>query len=197
MRVLALALCGLLISANLAAAAPADRAALLERLRQALPKLSEIMPVDRMAALETRKDLLAQNPGKEAVVEKIAGEMGACVAKLIEGRDFIGEAVSRADKAGMTEAELLTVIAYYEDPDLKALFRQLGPALESGKDPDIDPATMERLQTAGRDPAVVKFSKLISGSSEDIFEDEAMMDGIMVCAADLAEAVEAAGLAFD
>lgn len=198
MRRVALAVCGLLLSATMAVAAPsAERAALLERLRQALPVLAEIISIEDMAASTLRDELLEQNPGKEKVVAPIAKAYGACVAKLMGDTDYVAEAVAKADAAGMTDAELRTLIAYYEDPELKALFKLLGPAMNAGKDLDVSPATRARLEAASNDPAVVRFTALINEEPAEVLQDDAMMKGLMACAGELAENVDKAGLSLE
>lgn len=194
MRVLAFAVCGVLMTANLAFAGQADRAVLLDRLRQALPKFSEMVPLADMFSGDKRKGLIAQNPGKDAVVAPIADSYGACVAKVLEGRDPNAEAVAAADRAGMTEAELLKVIAFYEDPAVKEFFGAIGPALKSGKEPDFDPQKFQRVQEAMQDPAVGQFSQMIRQSSQTMLKDAATVEKLRACAADLDSAVAAAGL---
>ena len=194
MRSLAVAVCGLLLTANLAFAAPADRAALLNRLSLALPKFTEMVPLAEMFSGDKRRDLIARNPGKAAVIDPIAGSFGTCVANVLKARDANAEAVAAADRAGMTDAQLLKVIAFYEDPTVKAFFASVGPALKSGKEPEFDPEKFEQVMTSMQDPAVAQFSQLIKQSSQEMMKDSAITDGLRACGAQLDKAVSAAGL---
>lgn len=194
MRTLAVAACGLLLSANLAFAASTDRAALLDRLSLALPKLTEMVPLAEMFSGDKRKDLTTRNPGKAAVIDPIAESYGTCIARVLEARDSNAEAVAAADRAGMTEAQLLKVIAFYEDPTVKEFFASVGPALKSGKEPEFDPDKFERVMASMQDPAVGQFSQLIKQSSQDMMKNPATTDGLRACGAQLDKAVSAAGL---
>jgi hypothetical protein len=194
MRILSLALCGVLLTAGLAQAAPADRAAILERLRQALPKFGEMIPMAEMVSGDIRKELIAQNPGKDAGIGPIANDFGACFAKALNSRDANAAAITAADQAGMTEAELLKVVAFYEDPAVKSFFASVGPAMKSGKEPQVDPALFKRVQDGMQDPAVMRFSQMIRQSSQDLFKDPVTVRALSACTTDLDKAVAAAGL---
>jgi len=196
MRIFVFAVCGVLMTASLAVAAPAERAALLERLRAALPKISEIVPFAETMSAEMRQELLRQNPGKEAVVGPVADGFGACVAKMFAERDYVGVAVAGADKAGMTEAELLTVVTFYEDPGVKAMFSSVGPTLLTDERPELDPAQIKRLEAAAREPAMLRFTAIMQESTEGMADEEALMDDAVACAADFDEAVDEAGLVY-
>lgn len=197
MRVFAFALCGALLSASLAVAAPADRAALLERLRVALPRITDFMPVEEMITGDLRESMIAQNPGKEAAVGPIVDEFGACVVRMVDKLDYAGAAVAGADKAGMTEAELLKVIAFYEDPDMKVLFGKFREALASGEEPDIDPAAFARLEKLGEDPAVERFGEIMQQSAGEMFDEDALTDDVVVCTSTMDAAIDDAGLTYD
>lgn len=194
MRTSALAICSLLLSANLAFAAPADRAALLTRLSQALPKFNEMVPLADMFSGDKRRELIERNPGKDAVIVPIAESYGACLAKVLATRDPNAEAIATADRAGMTDAQLLKVIAFYEDPIVKEFFDTVGPALKSGKEPDFDPKKFQRVQEAMQDPAVGQFSQMIRQSSQTMLKDPVTAGGLRACAAELDKAVSTAGL---
>jgi hypothetical protein len=197
MRILALALCGVLLTAGLAQAAPADRAALLERLRVALPRIAEFMPVEKLLTADLRKAILTQNPGKEAAVNPIVDGFGACVVRIIDNLDYATAAVAGADKAGMTEAELLKVVTFFEHPDTKLMFAAIGEALISETEPDIDPEALERLEALGNDPAIDRFGEIMGESAEGLFDEEAMTDEVVVCMADMHGAIDDAGLTYN
>ncbi len=194
MRTLAAAACCLLVSANLAFAAPADRTALLDRLSLALPKFTEMVPLAEMLSGDKRRGLTARNPGKAAVIDPIAESYGACIARLLESRDSNAEAVAAADRAGMTEAQLLKVIAFYEDPAVKEFFASVGPALISGKEPEFDPEEFERITALMQDPDLEQFSQLIKQSSQNMMKDPTITSGLRACEVQLDKAVSAAGL---
>jgi hypothetical protein len=195
MRVLTLAVCGVLLTTSLAVAASSDRAALLDRLRLALPNFSEMVPLADMFSADKRKALIAQNPGKDSVVGPITDRYGTCLADVLKSRDPNAEAVAAADRSGMTDADLLKVIAFYEDPVMREFFATIGPALKSGKEPELDPAKFERVQAGMQVPAVGQFSQIIRKGSQDMLKDPVISQKLAACGAALDRAVTAAGLA--
>lgn len=198
MRILTVAVCALLLAGGPALAEPSpERATLLKRLRQAMPMSDENLTLPPVAARGLREDLIAQNPGKEQAISPIAEAFGACFADVFRRRDLRGDAVARADAAGMTNDELRALIAYYENPEWKRLSEAIDAARGSGEPLELTPADKALLGAGVRDPAWARFMALRVEERAETAADEALAKGMMDCGAAARDQIQKAGLIDD
>lgn len=195
MRRAILSACILLLSAGSSAvAATSERAALLERLRQALPVLVETLPVRTIYGDDAREVLLPLNPGREATVESVAGVYGDCAFKVLGAYDFVAPVVAAADRAGFSDADLVKVLQLYEDPDFQRILRRVGTGSFAPPPSDLDIKAGERVLAMAADPVLQRFADIVGQENDIAYAAPQVTAGFDACDEALLKAAEEAGL---
>lgn len=197
-RSVAITLCGFLAFSGLALAAGPDRSVALERLRQAMPSVSQLLPIGGMIANGARTQLLTLNPGKEAQIKPIADRLGACTTEILDGPKIREALIAAIEAADFTEAELLKVAAFFEAPETNEMFIHLGKVMSGEIPPEkadsLRPEVTKQAEIYQSDLALIRFQQVFHNSGQDVVNGGTLQQGMALCVTEMNSAAAKAGL---